>query len=888
VLASLWVFDTFCSNLEEITSQTAYAKNLNKMKTITSLSTVATRISRTLLCGAFFAVTFFAGSSAQAQTDTWTGGVSTSSPASGTWDNTADGNWTTSPWGAGDIALFAGTGTVGITVNDSISANALQFTSTAGNYTLTGTTQTITLTGSNTGASGGSIQINFGVTATIGSGLTVTEFSSDHLDINGGGTLVIASGGTVNQVPGDNLASSIDGGTTVQVLTGGTLGGATIDSTALGQRSASGNNTLIVNGGTVNAGTVAFYVGANVNTGTNILTIENSGTVNSNTGKGLVEFNGGNSASGFLGEINLGNGTGSGTLSVGLGGVATSISGTSNFLFEGGTLASTASGTLINLNASHPADFNTYVGGSNSVGGAVISVGGGVTSTISEALQSGGSAAGQIAETLAAGNGNTTAGGIDGGLVSSGSGTLILTVANSYNGGTTVSAGTLETTVAGALGASTGNLTTSTGAILDLEGTTQNVGALNGSGGTIENLFNSSANSLSTISKLVVGNGGASGSYGGTILDGGPTLPNGSTVLVKTGIGTQALSGNNAFAGGTTITGGIVQVSSDNNLGNTTGVDGVTGAYALTVGFAPEVTLGGGELLASQTMTMQGSYNNNAPSGVAVALTTGPDTLAAATGQTLTVQGTIIDGPVAGQPLTIGDGTNPGTVKLTGNNTYTGGTTVIGGTLRVDNATGSGTGSGAVFVNAGTLGGGAGEDNGGTLNAVTAGARLGVYAPNGTIAGNISGPVTIASGAILAPGNSVGTLSVGSLTLATGSILDYEFSATANDFTYTGAQWWRIQPLSGWHDESVRHCWPVQSDRLHGGFYYSHWLYQQPVRLEPAIWFQLRLHQRCQRWDDPTRHYRRRHSGTLHVDDDVWRSRCAAGLPAPPFESDLS
>jgi autotransporter-associated beta strand protein len=59
-----------------------------------------------------------------------------------------------------------------------------------------------------------------------------------------------------------------------------------------------------------------------------------------------------------------------------------------------------------------------------------------------------------------------------------------------------------------------------------------------------------------------------------------------------------------------------------------------------------------------------------------------------------------------------------GTFTLSGANTYTGGTAVIGGTLLVTNQTGSATGTGAVQVNAGTLGG----------------------------TGSISGPVTIGNG----------------------------------------------------------------------------------------------------------------------------------------------
>ena len=64
------------------------------------------------------------------------------------------------------------------------------------------------------------------------------------------------------------------------------------------------------------------------------------------------------------------------------------------------------------------------------------------------------------------------------------------------------------------------------------------------------------------------------------------------------------------------------------------------------------------------------------------------------TGNTL-ISG-VIAGVAAGSTLTK-DGS--GTLTLTGTNIYTGGTTVNGGTLLVNNTAGSGTGSGAVTVN---------------------------------------------------------------------------------------------------------------------------------------------------------------------------------------------
>ena len=66
----------------------------------------------------------------------------------------------------------------------------------------------------------------------------------------------------------------------------------------------------------------------------------------------------------------------------------------------------------------------------------------------------------------------------------------------------------------------------------------------------------------------------------------------------------------------------------------------------------------------------------------------------------------------------------------------------------------------------------------------TRGASYLTYGPGGQ--GNITGPVTIASGGHLAPGNSgVGTITVAQLTLQSGSQIDYDFDSinSVNDLT---------------------------------------------------------------------------------------------------------
>ena len=84
----------------------------------------------------------------------------------------------------------------------------------------------------------------------------------------------------------------------------------------------------------------------------------------------------------------------------------------------------------------------------------------------------------------------------------------------------------------------------------------------------------------------------------------------------------------------------------------------------------------------------------------------GPKTLAiGSNNQSTTFSGAIQDGGISqgtGGSLTK---RGRGTLILTGANTYTGATTVSGGALKVTNTFGSGTGTGAVQLNAGTLGG---------------------------------------------------------------------------------------------------------------------------------------------------------------------------------------
>ncbi len=129
-------------------------------------------------------------------------------------------------------------------------------------------------------------------------------------------------------------------------------------------------------------------------------------------------------------------------------------------------------------------------------------------------------------------------------------------------------------------------------------------------------------------------------------------------------------------------------------------------------------------------------------------------------GLSTTFSGVIADGGISNNPGGALTKVGSGTFEISGSNTYTGGTTVAGGSLVVNNTTGSATGTGAVDVNAGTLGG-----NGVITGAVTIGTGRG-------------------SGAFLAP--AAGTKKQATLTIQSalsfnsGSTYTYTFKAKGN------------------------------------------------------------------------------------------------------------
>ncbi len=296
-----------------------------------------------------------------------------------------------------------------------------------------------------------------------------------------------------------------------------------------------------------------------------------------------------------------------------------------------------------------------------------------------------------------------------------------------YSGGTSITgAGRLQADSPNALGV--GSVTIDANSFLDLSGSGNVVvhGLVNGAGGGGTIGTSSTGGNPHTL-VISIGSGNTN-SFSGTIKDGisGGTDHLGLTV---TGGGIMVLSGANTFSGGTTITGGATA-----RLGSAS----PWGPATVSIDANSFLDMGG-----TSSATVAGLFDGASGGGTigtsSATSSTRTLTTSVGVGNTDSFSGTIQDGISGGTDNVALVVAGAGTQVLSGASSYSGGTTVgsgTSGTLRVNNSSGSATGTALVTVaNHGTL-------SGSTLP--------GLGAISGAVAVNSGGTIAY-SGASLTP-----------------------------------------------------------------------------------------------------------------------------------------
>ena len=489
-----------------------------------------------------------------------------------------------------------------------------------------------------------------------------------------------ASGNRV-EVSGGTLSGGVNGGeTTSGNATGNSVDFSNVTATYVqggysGSGSATGNS-LALHSGTVQNNAFGGYVDSGSGEASDNSVTFNGGSVTNNiyggmSAAGLAQNNsvtmtngsakwllGGYSANGNVigNSVNISGGTLTGVS----GGESNSGSATGNIVsISGGTVQSNVNGGFVASGSGKATGNIVNISGNADLSTATVA--GGISSSdafTGNTLNKNSDAAVHIARNFASVNfgysGNANIGELDstptgsalsgvtvntnannvsfdgvisgsGSITKTGAGTLILSGTNTYSGGTTISAGTLKGNIASGT-----DLSIADSAIYDGDNKARSVGGLNG-GGKI----------LNTDGLTV-----QSGDFAGII-------DNSNTSLTKTGAGTLTLTGNNAYTGSTTISDGTLK----GNIAS------------------------GTDLSIADSATYDGDNKARSVGGL-----NGDGKILNTDG--LTVQNGTFGGVIDNSNTSLTK-TGAGTLTLTRNNAYTGGTTISEGTLKGNIASGT-------------------------------------------------------------------------------------------------------------------------------------------------------------------------------------------------------
>ena len=498
------------------------------------------------------------------------------------------------------------------------------------------------VTGSGTSSNSGAITGGNGGNAGNGGGLgnggnggtggVGVQFTSSGATFTNTGTVTGGAGGSggTGALPGSGgVGGDAISGSGLTIVNRGTITSGNGGVNGNGTTNVAGNAITGSNLTVINSGTIAIGSGTVVNTvtftgGTNVLELQAGSTIIGN----VIAFSTadtlalGGSTNATFNTTQIGPGPGEQYRVFGV----FQKTGTSTWTLTG-TPGQTTS-WAINLGTLAVANVTSLGGGTLTLNGGTLQALGVLTLTDPVAIASGGGTFDTNGNAMVV---STTITG-SGGLTKIGNGILTFQTTQSYTGGTTINAGTLELdTVGGSL--PTGGALTVNGGLFDMSqiATGQSVGALAGTGGQISlgaNNLTTNSSASTTLATQITGTG----------------------ALIKQGTGTLTLTGNNLYSGGTQIQGGLINFSALNNFGTgniTLNGGGLQWASGNTLDVSSRLVLGSGG----------GTFDTN---GNNVTFASG---LSGSGG--LTKQGS-------------------GLLNLTGNNTYTGATSVNAGTLAVN------------------------------------------------------------------------------------------------------------------------------------------------------------------------------------------------------------
>ncbi|WP_018963985.1 autotransporter-associated beta strand repeat-containing protein [Ancylobacter sp. FA202] len=500
-----------------------------------------------------------------------------------------------------------------------------------------------------------------------------------------GGTGIGA--GSAIHVTADSALGALSGGIT---LAGGTL--------AAEQGFASARTVALVGGGTIRVADAAVFTLSGVLGGTGDFTKSGLGTLvltgsNGYGGNTVVE----------AGTLQVGDGGTSGTISGNVANAGTLVFNRSdNIVYAGaisgaGTLVQAGTGALVLTGT------GSYTGGTRIAAGTLVLGNGGTSGAITGNVVNDGTLAFNRADAV-------TFGGVisgSGTVAQYGAGTLTLTGANTYAGGTSVGSGaTLQVASDGNLGAAAGSLTLAGGVLAPTASfASARAVTLTGSGG-----FSVGTGITLTLTGRVGGDGG----------------------LLLAGGGTLELGGINTYAGGTSVSGATLAVHADESLGKAgtaLSLDGAALKVLHSFSTARDVALSAagavievtgdrflavsGRVTGTGVLTKTGEgrltlNGANAYGGLIIHAGTVVGTTASIRGDVLDNGALVFDQSAAGTFADDIGGTGSLTVKgvgklvVTGTAFHTGGTTIDSGTLQIGDGGTAGWVSGPI-VNSGTL-----------------------------------------------------------------------------------------------------------------------------------------------------------------------------------------